>query len=102
MSLKHGRKFMVTALVGCGLALGATAAQAATAQEMSSLAFWGANGDHADLVLEYGPAGVGQLKVTKILVADANGAGVSQQLNSCGTPIKSGDTVVAHALNPGQ
>ena len=102
MLLEYGRKLVVAALVSSGLALGTTAAHAATAQEMSSLVFWGANGDHADLVLEYGPSGVGQLKVTKFLVADANGAGVSQQLNSCGTPIKSGDTVTAHALNPGQ
>ncbi len=48
---------MVAALVSSGLALGTTAAHAATAQEMSSLVFWGANGDHADLVLEYGPSG---------------------------------------------
>ena len=85
---------MVATLVGAGLVLGATGARAATAQAMSSPVFWGANGNHADLVLEYGLGGVGPLRVSKFLVADLNGGGVTQQLNSCGTPIKSGDTVV--------
>jgi hypothetical protein len=52
-------------------------------------------------VLQYAPNGTGKLTISTFLVAAVGGAGVQQQLNSCGTPIKHGDTIVAHALNPG-
>jgi len=79
---------------------GATAAQADTVTQLSSSVF-SASQNHYDLVLFYSPKASVPLTVNNILVGGVTGDGVSQTLNSCGTPVKQGDTVVAHTINPG-
>ena len=102
MFKKYGRASIIASAVGLALVFSAPVARAASTQLMSSPVFWSANGDHADLVLQYAPNGTGTLTISTFLVAAVGGAGVQEQLNFCGTPVKQGDTIVAHAISPGQ
>ncbi len=79
---------------------GATAAQAGTVTQLSSSVYSNSQ-NHYDLVIFYSPKASVPLTVNTILVGDVTGNGVGQNLNNCGTPVKQGDTVVAHTINPG-
>ncbi len=95
------RGLMMAALAAAAV-LCTQVADAAQVQQTSSATFWGQAGDHADLVLHYDGAAQVTLSVLVPLVIDAGGNGVSQQLMSCGTPVKTGDTVTSYSLSPGQ
>ena len=85
------------------MALGATAAHAATVVEMSAPVYWSANGNHADLVLQYGPKGVGALFVRNRTPFLPQTVGGSQERNRrAGTENVAGAVGLATALRLAQ
>jgi hypothetical protein len=86
-------------------AIGLAAAQPAVAgspQKTWAALWWCPAGHHADLVLRYDPHATVPLVVNTIYVLDAGGYNLAQSLESCGTAIKSGDSVTSYQLQPGQ
>jgi hypothetical protein len=100
--IKPMRNAFATSAAVAALAFAGTgAAQAAKVIQESSM-IYSAPADHLDLVLHYSSEAKIPLTINGLFVEDVTGAGVSQQQeNSCGTPIKSGDTVVGYVMQPG-
>jgi hypothetical protein len=96
------RHFIAKSVAAVAVAFAAsTAAQAATVVQESS-EIYSASATHYDLVLHYSSEATLPLTIHGLFVIDVTGAGVSQQpMNSCGAPIKSGDTIVGYTMQPG-
>jgi hypothetical protein len=101
MFTKSARAAAVAAIAAAALSM-AAAAQAAPVYQISSPVFWSSTGAYADLVLRYDPRASATLTVNQFYAVDLFGQNVSTQLESCGAPVKTGDSVTAHALSPGQ
>lgn len=98
MFASFSRNLAAAALVA---AVSTHAASAGQSQMTSSSVWWSPTGDHADLVIRY--SSLAKIPLTiRAYVLDAGGFDVSEALQTCGTGIKSGDSITSYQLAPGQ
>lgn len=85
------------------LLVAANTAYSASVRQNTSVTYWGADGDHADLVIYNDFTAPVPVDVTKALINSFNASGIQESMIDCRlcTPLTNGNTVIGQRVQPG-